>query len=321
MSLVAAIRERIRQRWSRWLDRRIPRRTEFTLDQKRIFIFLSRQGLLTFAVLCALFIAGLNYANNLLLGLCFLLGSLMIVTIHHTFANLSGLRIVALGTEPAFAGDKAGFRIRLESSKGRIYEGLRLVWDDAEAFVERIDNPREVGVYLKAPQRGMFRPPRLKIVTVYPLGLLQSWTWLDLDLAAVVYPRPLENHVMPVGAGREGEGEVERLSGTEDFEGLRQFSPGDPLSHISWRHMAQGRGILTKLYADEIAGTDILDWQYFAGMDVEGRLSRLAWWVVKLAREDVVYGLRLPGVDIPLGRGPQHRDNCLKALALYEWKP
>lgn len=309
-----------RKRWASWLDRRIPRRHEVTLNQRRIFIFLSPQGVTMSGVLLALFVAGLNYGNNLLLGLCFFLGSLMVVTIHHTYANLSGLRITAVGTEPAYAGEKAGFRLRLASSSGRTHQSLQLSWGDAEVQLDRVDIPQEVGFYLTSTKRGLFRPPRLKIVTFYPLGLLRAWTWLDMDLTALVYPRPVPSITLPAGAGSEGEGAVERVKGTEDFDGLRQYTPGDTQARISWRHAARGQGLLTKLYADELAGTDMLDWDHFTGMDVEGRLSRLSFWVTELAEEDKSFGLRLPGVEIPLGRGPQHRDSCLEALALFEWR-
>jgi uncharacterized protein (DUF58 family) len=308
----------ISKRWARWLDQRIPRRREVTLNQRRIFIFLSAQGAVMGLVLLALFIAGLNYANNLLLGLSFFLGSLVVVTIHHTYANLSGLRIVAVGTEPAFAGEKAGFRLLLESTSGRQHQSLWFHWGDAEAYVPYVTTTLDLGLYLTALQRGLFHPPRLKIVSYFPLGLLRAWTWLDLDLEALVYPAPLASDIIPTGIGRDTEGPVERVRGTDDFDGLRRYVAGDSLAHVSWRHLARGQGVLTKMYADELAGSDMLDWQYYSGIDIETRLSHLSWWVVRLASQDKVYGLRLPGREIAVGQGLGHRDNCLEALALFE---
>ncbi len=308
------------QGWQRWLDRRIPRQREFVLNQRRIFIFLSRYGFMVALVLLALFVGGLNYGNNLLLGVCFLLSSLMVVTIHHTYANLSGLKVLAVGTQPGFAGETAGFHIRLESRPGRCYESLELFWEDSRRVVDTVAGSESLSFFLSAPRRGWHRPPRLKITTVYPLGLLRAWTWLDLDLTALVYPRPIESDAMPCGGGKDGEGQVQHNPGPEDFDGFRKYQPGDALAHVSWPHLARGQGLQTKLFVTETAGTDILDWQYFAGMDSEGRLSRLCWWVVKLARENRIYGLRLPGLEIPLGSGAQHREQCLEALALYEWR-
>lgn len=319
--MVNQVRQFYRQRWAKWLDNRIPRRREVTLNQRRIFIFLSPQGVIMALVLLALFVGGINYGNNLLLGVCFFLGSLVVVTIHHTYANLSGLRISVMGTEPAFAGEKAGFWVRFASTSGREHQSLQLSWGDAEENLESVQAPQQAGFFITAPQRGLFHPPRLRIATFYPLGLLRAWTWLDLDMEAIVYPRPIGDGEIPLGEGNDGEGEVTSVPGIEDFDSLRQYTPGDNLAHISWRHAARGQGLLTKRFVDEVAGTDYLDWAAYQGMEGEARLSRLCWWVVTLSERNRTFGLRLPGVEVPLGTGPEHRDACLTALALHDRRP
>jgi uncharacterized protein (DUF58 family) len=61
-----------------------------------------------------------------------------------------------------------------------------------------------------------------------------------------------------------------------------------------------------------------LDWNDLPrDLDAEARLGRLCGWVLRAEETDRVYGLRLPGVEIAPGRGPQHRDQCLKSLALW----
>lgn len=312
-----------RQRWSRWLDGRIPRQHTITLNQRRIFIFLTRQGGMAGFVVVALFIAGINYANNLLLGLSFFLGSIFVVAIHHTYANLSGLRITALAANPAFAGEAARFVLGFDDARERDHESLLIEWDGVRVPVEWINGLQEVTVALPAARRGWMRPPRVKVSTVYPLGLLRAWTWLDMDMAALIYPHPEASDVMPAGAGREGEGEKQRRRGHDDFDGLKTFTAGDPLAHISWKHLARGRGLLTKTYASEESGSDILDWDAMPGLPIETRLSRLTWWVLVLAQQNHAFGLRLPGTDIPADIGIEQRDACLRALALFgrEGKP
>lgn len=306
-----------RQRWSRWLDRRIPRQQSVTLNQRRIFIFLTRQGGTASLVVLALFIAGINYANNLLLGLSFFLGSIIVVAIHHTYANLSGLRITALAAGTAYAGESARFLLQFDDVRERDHESLRLDWDGVQQLVPWVNGRLEVAVSLSTQKRGWMRPPRLKISSVYPLGLLRAWTWLDMDLAALVYPHPESSDVMPVGPGGDGEGEKQRRRGHDDFDGLKAFTPGDPLAHVSWKHLARGGGLLTKTYASEEAGSDILDFDAMPGLPIETRLSRLCWWVMVLSQQNHSFGLRLPGVDIPADIGMEHRDACLRALALF----
>lgn len=307
----------VQARWQRWLSRRIPRQTQVTLNQRRIFIFLTRQGGMAGLVITALFVGGINYANNLLLGLSFFLGSLFVVAIHHTYANLSGLRITALAAMPAFAGEEARFLLRLDDARERKHESLLLEWDGVRVTVPVVEAAEEVAVPLPVSRRGWYRPPRLRLSSTWPLGLLQAWTWLDLDLAAIVYPHPEPSATLPVGPGREGEGERQRRQGHEDFDSLRSFLPGDALAHVSWKHLARGQGLLTKTYASEEAGSDMLDWEALPGLPIETRLSRLTWWVLMLAQQNHAFGLRLPGVEIPAAVGLEQRDACLRALALF----
>lgn len=306
-----------RTRWQRWLNRRIPPVREVTLNQRRIFIFLSRQGGMAGLVLIALFVGGINYANNLLLGLCFFMAAFFVIVIHHTYANLSGLRIVAVVARPAFAGEDASFVLRLDDERGRDHESLLVEWEGRVLPIEWVHGVIEVTVPLPASRRGRYRPSRLRLSSLYPVGFIRAWTWLDMDMEAIVYPHPEPSELIPVGAGADGKGDVGRIRGHEDFEGLKGFTPGDSLAHVSWKHVARGQGMLTKLYASEESGSDVLDWSALHGLPIETRLSRLTWWVLMLAQQGRTYGLRLPGQELPLGSGIEHRDACLRSLALF----
>lgn len=317
MARQSRLRQLYRQRWQAWLERRIPRQAQVTLDQRRIFIFLTRQGLVAAAMVVALFIGGINYANNLLLAMSFFLASLFVIAIHHTYANLSGLRISAVAAGTAFAGEEARFQLRLDDAREREHESLWLDWEGVISEVEQVSGWVDLALSLPAPRRGWFRPPRLRLESHYPLGLLRAWTWLDLDLAALVYPHPEASEVMPVGLGHEGEGERTRRRGHDDFDSLKVFTPGDPLAHVSWKHLARGQGLLTKTYASEEAGSEMLDWNALPGLPIETRLSRLTWWVLQLSQQNHAFGLRLPGREIPAAVGIEQREACLRALALF----
>ena len=88
-----AIRQRLENYLQTWFKRRAPISRDITLNLRNVYIFLSKERLLYAFLLIITFVAGINYANNLVLGLCFLLGSLLVVTIHYTFAQLAGLQI------------------------------------------------------------------------------------------------------------------------------------------------------------------------------------------------------------------------------------
>ena len=101
-----AIRQRLENYLQTWFKRRAPVSRDITLNLRNVYIFLSKEGLLYAFLLIILFVAGINYANNLVLGLCFLLGSLLVVTIHYTFAHLAGLQIKLVDISDTQVGDK-----------------------------------------------------------------------------------------------------------------------------------------------------------------------------------------------------------------------
>ncbi len=320
MAIIDRLKQAYKTRWQQWLSRRIPRAKEVILNQRRVFIFLSSYGGMMSLLLLALFIAGINYANNLILGFCFFLGSLLVIGIHHTFATLSGLKINALTGGEAFAGDVVAFTIRLTPTNKRLYYSLLLDWGGVKEQVEIVDGQTEVTLFLRTEQRGRFQPPRLKMTTFYPLGLLRAWTWLDLDLTAIVYPQPIASDELPSGSGdkEQAEHSQKRKVGIEDFEGLKKFNEGDPLAHVSWKHLARGQGMLVKTYSEPVTGSNTLDYLAFQGLDKENRLSRLAWWVLRLTEQQQPFALKLPHKKIEVGTGHQHQQQCLRALALFE---
>src|SRR5690554_2211857 len=86
----------------RWLLRRIPPGPSVRLDQRRIFIMPTAVGMAFVVALILMLLAAMNYQNSLAYGLTFLLGSVFLVTIVHTWRNLAGLVAKAGGSTPVF---------------------------------------------------------------------------------------------------------------------------------------------------------------------------------------------------------------------------
>lgn len=308
----------------RWLQKRNPRAAQVTLNQKRIFIMPGKAGLLYIATCFALFISAINYENNLLFALCFLMVSLFLTAILHTYKNLSGLTLAAGHALPVFVGDVMHLPLHLQAgAHGR--HSLQIgfpteVWQ----FVAHLDASGRVLLPFSPQQRGRLQVSRMGIESVYPLGLLRCWSWLYLDFQGLVYPRPVFGpfrYVADGGEGQESAGEVADPSGMDDFRGLRPYQPGDNLRHVAWKQVARGQPLMSKEFEEVHAGRHWLSWYALPGCPVEERLSRLCGWVLTSHEEGLEYGLILPGARIEIGRGDQQRDTCLSALALYAGGP
>ncbi|HAJ42764.1 MAG TPA: DUF58 domain-containing protein, partial [Alcanivorax sp.] len=154
----------LKQAWQRWLDRRLPRARQVQLDQRRIFIFPTGYGFLYLLVSVLLFFGGINYENNLILGLCFLMVSLFLVAILHTFRNLSGLSLRAGASRSGFVGGQGSVEVVLVAQR-RPHRALWLRWLDQPAQEISVEPGEESALWLNLPlsRRGRTRPPRLRV--------------------------------------------------------------------------------------------------------------------------------------------------------------
>lgn len=314
----------LRPRWDRWLARRIPPAHELRLDQKRIFIIPTRTGAAFGGALVLMLLAAINYQNSLAYGLTFLLASVFILAILHTYRNLSGLVLRAAGAPPVFAGEQARFKVRLESRR-HAHEAIALGWPPEPLQLQDVPASGATDYELNRPalQRGWLRPGRLRVESRFPLGLLVAWSWVDLDQAALVYPRPLPGD-LPLAAGGRADTEEEGVRvdgrGADDFQGLRPYQPGDSRRRLHWKAYSRGQGLFIKDFA-ALSGADL--WLDLAGLDgdLESRLSLLCHWVLTFTERGQPFGLRLGGLELPADVGEPHRDACLRALALYGVAP
>lgn len=313
------VRQLLQKTYRRWLNRRIPPSNKVVLNHQRIFILPSKQGIYYGLVIIALFIGGVNYQNSLILALCFLLASVGQLATLLTYRNLSGLCIQASHTENSFAGDKAAFYLSLSRLGKRRYEALKITWDGSvPQIVDLLDNVEApVKVFIPVASRGVFKPGRLKIESYYPLGILRTWTLIDMDMECLVYPKPIFVDWINQGGHQSIEGELVNNTGDDDFDGLRKYVAGDSLKQVAWKNLARGQGLHTKSFVGYADETVWLDWHYFAGKDPELRVSALCYWVLKLSESQQCYGLRLPAGEIKPANGLTHKKQCLEALALF----
>jgi uncharacterized protein (DUF58 family) len=306
--------------FSAWLFRlRGPERGEVVLVQRRIFILPTRAGLVYAAVLVLMLLGSINYALSLGFILTFLLASVGVSAMLHTFRNLVALRIAPAKTAPVFAGETARFALSLHNPTRTPRYSVALTRDKHDADI--VDIPPESMVIatasVPARQRGLLRPGRLTLYTRFPVGLYNVWSYIDLDTYCMVYPRPAPPGLAlpPLKAtGAEGAGQGQ---GHDDFAGLRQYHPGDSPRHIAWKTAARGQGLMTKQFTGRAAAELWLSLELVPErLDLEEKLSRLARWVLDAHAGGFAYGLKLPGVTVRLGSGEAHRDRCLETLAL-----
>ncbi|MGI9325150.1 MAG: DUF58 domain-containing protein [Pseudomonadales bacterium] len=306
------------QRFNRWLEMRIPPSRTITLSQRNVFIFPTRTGF-GFAILLVLLVLGaINYQASLVYGMAFLLGSLFLVTILYTFRNLSGLRLEITEQRPAFVGEALPFSVRVIRPSGSPREGVQLGWPDSVSQWAQLYETEShvVSLFVQAQRRGYLNPGRMLVETYFPLGLLRAWTWVDLNAAGLVYPKPIFGSYPHSQRSRREDGTLIDPTGSDDLTDLRTYQAGDPIKHILWRSYAKSDELVVKNYASYVEPRLLFDLDTLDG-DLEERLSRLAGLALQATRDEREFGARIGPVYVPPNSGQAHLEAVLKELALF----
>ncbi len=309
----------LQQRFSTWAMRRQRHdHGTVTLNQRSIYIIPSRQGLAFAVVLAVMLLGDINYNLSLGYVLTFLLATMGFMSMLHAFRNMARLEIRAGRADAAFAGENAQFLFHFHNPGALARYQLRL--KDSNGHGATFDIPArqsaEVRLLLPASRRGWLAAGRLTLSTGFPLGLFYAWSYLHFDTRALVYPRPAATLPLPPSVPQEGSG-GSATPGEEDFAGLRGYVAGDALQRIAWKALAREQGLQVKQFSAAQGQERWLDWSVVPAPGTEEKLQILTRWVLDADAQGSAYGLRLPGGELAPDRGAAHRDECLRALALF----
>ncbi|MBK8751966.1 MAG: DUF58 domain-containing protein [Candidatus Competibacteraceae bacterium] len=309
------------QRFERWVMRgQRPSNDPVQLNRRRIYILPTRQGYAFALLLFVLFLWAINYSNSMGFAFTFLLAAVALNSMWQAHDNLLGLILHPGCAEPVFAGQDAQWSFRLENPDSRPHYGVALQWQNRPPQYVNLPAQGSATVTLAIPaeRRGWLRPGRLRVLTRYPLGLLQAWSWVEFDQGGLVYPQPRGQRPLPAALpGSAGSGVGEQGLGSEDYAGFRPYVPGDSPRRIAWKTAGRADQLLVKCFTDQARPELWLDWRLLGIDNLEPRLSQLCQWVLKADSDGRQYGLRLPGLQIPPGHGAVQRRRCLEALALF----
>ena len=296
-----------------------PQASPYYLTNRRVYILPTKQGLVFAILLFAMLLGSINYNNNLGYILTFLLASLSVVTIFMTYRNMLFLRIGPALSPPVFAGKQSSIPIQIDNQnyssrfaiEYHLPKATPLICDIAANAYSTIHLP------VTFAQRGFHALPRFVVATTFPLGFFRAWSHVELQQSVLVYPQPSNDKVLPPLSMGEEQGEKHHGAGDDDFEGLRNYQVGDSFYRVHWKSAARHQVLQTKQYIGS-ANTEVwILWEDSRITDIEKRLSQLTQWVMLAANTGIQYGFRIPGVEYTLATGLPHRNNCLKALALY----
>lgn len=300
-----------------------PRAGDYRLTRRNVFMLPTRAGLLLAAVVLTMLVTAVNYQLSLGHALTFLVASIALVAMLHTWRNLAMLTLRAGRADPVFAGQIAEFTLIARNPTK--LERFALCLNAAgmaqpEYFDVAPGTEHFVTIALPARRRGWMQVPRLTLASTFPMGIWRAWARWHPALRVLVYPQPETPAApLPARAAASGEGSA-RGQGSEDIAALRPYAPGDSPRLIAWKAIARtaSDNLISKQFDGGNLGELSLEWSVLpASMNTEARLSRLTRWVLDADTAGVRYSLAIPGTCIAIDHGAAHRTRCLEALATW----
>ena len=314
----------LRSRFARWIRMRqgedaLP----VDIHRRRLYVLPTRGGVLFAVGLLFMLVAGLNYSNGVALFLTFLLSGVALVAMHRAHRNLLGVELLQILPIGAFAGEPAGLQCVLRNPAKFMRYSFELSRGTRERALVDLEPQASASALLPIPteRRGVLRIERLRIATRFPFGIFEAWTYVHRVLEVEVYPRALGARPPPPAPGGDALERSVLAAGDEEWLGLRAFRDGDSPRQVDWKAYARGAPLLVKEYGALRGRPRVFDFAALSGLDTEARLSQLCRWILDAEARGNAYGLKLPHAEIPSGRGRQHRERCLSALARHGHRP
>jgi len=319
--MLKGLRDRIAGRVARWARKRqgldpLP----LVLRARRLYILPTRAGLGFALLLLVMLVAGLNYTNSLALLLTFVFAGFVLVGMHECQRTLQGLELTLAHASDCHAGSVGTIELRF-SNPARVPRRalqIRCAAQSASHFEMAPGAQQIVHVAFEAGRRGRQPLGRMNLASTAPFGLFRCWTWLHLPIEVIVYPRAVGNLPLPTNnAGHRSPQSPAAAPGEDNWASLRAYQTGDSPRSIAWKAWARGAPLMVSQYEGAGGSDRLLSFAGLESLDLETRLSQVCAWVADCGRIDAACGMSLPGVEIPVGRGAEHRAVLLRALALY----
>ncbi|RKG55593.1 DUF58 domain-containing protein [Acinetobacter cumulans] len=283
--------------WQKWLTKRFAYTGEKILTQKDVLVFMYQQGYLFLVLILITFVAGVNYANNLILGFCFLISAVLCMSFYLTFKQLHGMRLEINVAELGQVGQVLHLDVYIRQNQVL----TRYLWIRCEDQLYKLcvtEQKQQLRIPLHASQRGQFHYPNIQIYSIYPFGLVRAWTYLYLNKSSWIAPQvlspELENKYHPQQFDKE----------MDEFRELRAFREGDSLQAVSWKQVARGQGLYIKVFEQYSDQHRIdIDYNHMPSASHEEKLSMMMGLVEQCEQQQLNYAMYLPHAELSSGLG------------------
>ena len=292
----------LKQQWNTWVRRRFRYQGAKQIKQNEVYVFLHPQGYLYIVLLLITFIAGINYANNLILGLCFLLSSILCLSFFMAFRQLYKLHIRLHPPAVLQAGevDYLDLEIDVPDINASQQRWLSVILQDDVQHIY-VSGKTQIRLNISPMKRGQYHLPLIQLRSTFPFGLVRAWSyvyyaepiWVAPEALTLTELQYIHQQAIP-------------LNRPDDFKELKQYQVGEALNMMSWKHVAQGKGMFVKVF--EATEDDRVEINYddFLHLDYETRLKVMMGLAIYYRHQNKPYALKIHHQALKAGIDADH---------------
>jgi len=293
-----------------WLAKRFRIDGQRTLKQRDILVFMYQQGYLYLVLILITFIAGVNYANNLILGFCFLISAVLCISFYLVVKQLHQLKIEVIVPEVGRVGQAMQIEIIFYQER-EIVRYLNLYY--AKQIIPVLVQHKQQRFHLLVwpEERGPLHLQRLQIYSTYPFGLVRAWTYLYLEQMSWIAPQALD-----FKAENAAQNALKQAQDMDEFQELRDFKTGNSYHAVSWKQAARGQGLYIKVFESYPEQNKIeICYEHMPSSEHEEKLSLMMGLVDQCEQQQCPYRLVLPQDELATGSGEAQFQKAQKLLA------
>ncbi|MBQ4848415.1 DUF58 domain-containing protein [Pseudoalteromonas sp. MMG005] len=280
-----------------------------------IYVVPSKGGFGFLSIALLNFILGINYQNNLILAVSYIMVILLVVSLIYGYLNFKGLGLRLIHAQADHAGGKTDAVFELITDKNRFDISIHHIKTGAITICDFLSQTSITKSNLKLP-RGVHLIGKFKVFSHYPFGLVRVWSYLISQQKLYVYPAPL-NANTDMSSIETNNGAKQNLlvaDSNDEFKELINYQKGMSLHQVSWRHYAKNQEMLVKNYVGEQRASVGFDFNLLTGT-VEERLSKLCFLVLQATENQQPFAMKLPNRVLDSGSGRQHCQVSLEILS------
>ena len=295
--------------WQRWAERRFVWQGAKRLQQKDVLVFVYRPGYIYVILILITFIAGVNYANNLILAFCFLISALLCISFYLAYQQLKGLEITLDYDEVGQVGEAIELIVTLSQSQPRA-RYLQVNVGHFQQYIYFNERSQTVHFHFQPERRGAFYYPDLSLMSVYPLGLVRAWTHVYLKQQLITWVAPKAHQIY------SEQHQAALQQGMDEFYELKNYQVGDSLNQVAWKQLARGQGMYIKQFVPHAEQQQIvIDYASMPSHEHEEKLSMMMGLIERCAAMDQAYSVQLKNTTLNLAPGERPLQQAKRLLA------